>query len=537
MKKIMIVDDNCLSVEGIQKNIDWESLDSSVIHIRFDGTSAIQAMEEDPVDIIISDIEMPDLDGISMSKLAIGFNPFVKIILISAYDRFDYARRALRIGVYDYIEKPIDYSYLAEKVRGACALIDQEKKNMELLNQSRPLMTEKFFRDLIHYSGKEAAYHLASYMEYLNLELDYKFFAVILLNVENASERKAHMGVAQYEILLYNIRDTLSRYCRIFDFHYVLKDFDGLTLILCQNSSNPDHFLQSVHKIASYVAEEYQNADVSLNIGIGNVVTDLWNVHLSHESAVHALEYRFFFPQKNVFNAREALGRNLTLEPFSDTGEEELIRLICQKDYPALEQWIKEFSSDLLKKYQTKNLVFIRIYSLLGRILKFLYELNIDAEELETSIIKAYSSLDTFTTSGQFFSWLYRICTMACHKLDTSLKAYHDTLCSSVLSYIKNNYESSDLCLHDIAKYVNVSPAYLSALFKKNTGVNISDIIASARIDAACQYLKNSALSLKEISEKCGYANQYYFSTSFKRKLGISPSAYREAETLDQNRS
>lgn len=528
MKKVMIVDDNCLSAEGIEKNIDWKALNAQVIHIRYNGRSAIKAMEEEPADIIISDIEMPDLDGISMSKLAVSFNPFVKVILISAYDRFDYARQAIRIGVYDYIEKPIDYGYLTEKIRGACALITQEQKNMELLNQSRPLMKEKFFRDLIHYSGKEAAYHLTSYMEYLNLDLSYRFFDVVVLNIENAPELKAAMGVAQYEILLYNVHDSLERYCHIFDFYYLLRDFDGLTLILCQNSSNPDHFLQSVHKVVSFLVKEYKNTDLSLNIGIGNVASDLWNLRLSHESAVHALEYRFFFPQKNIFDAKEALGHNLTLEPFSDPREDELIRLICQKDYPALEQWIKEFSSDLLKKYQTKNLVFIRIYSLLGRILKFLYELNIDAGDLENDIVNAYSSLDTFTTGDQFFSWLYRLCTTACQKLDSSLKTYHDSLCSSVLSYIRENYEHSDLCLQDISKYVNVSPAYLSALFKKNTGANISDTITSARIDAACQYLKNSNLSLKEISEKCGYANQYYFSTSFKRKLGISPSAYRD---------
>lgn len=202
----------------------------------------------------------------------------------------------------------------------------------------------------------------------------------------------------------------------------------------------------------------------------------IYGTHFSHESASHALEYRFFFPQKNVFYAREALGQNLPLEPFSDIREDELIRLICQKDYAAIEQWIKEFSADLLLKYQTKNLIFIRIYSLLGRILKFLYELNFDADDLESSSISAYCSLDTFTTVGQFFSWLYRICTMACQKLDTSLKAFHELLCSSVLAYFRKNYEDSDLCLNDIARYVNVSLADLSALFKKKRPGEISAI-------------------------------------------------------------
>lgn len=528
MKKIMLVDDNALSLEGINKNIDWAALDARVTHIKYNGFSALEALKEESVDIIISDIEMPDLDGISMSRLAISRNPFVKILLISAYDKFEYAKNAIRIGVYDYIEKPIDYFYLAEKIKGACALIDREQKNMKLLELSRPAMIEKFFLDLLNYSGKEAAYHLTSHMQYLNLDLQYRFFNVTVFNIENASELKNESGVVQYEMLLYQIHDTIRDFSQIFDSSYLIKRFDFLELILGQNSSSANHFLQTIHKIAADIIAKYQDSGISLNIGIGNVVSDLWNVHISYESAKHALEYRFFFPQKNIFDTREAFGKNLSLEPFSDAREEELIRLICQKDYPAMELWIKEFSADLLNKYQAKDFVFVRTYNLLGRLLKFLYELDIETKDLEEKIIQAYSRLYSFNTNEKFFSWLSEICNLACQKLDISLKTYHNQLCGQVLGYIRENYQNNELCLHDIARFANVSPAYLSALFKKNMEVSISDTITSTRIEAACQYLENSTLSLREISEKCGYANQYYFSTSFKKSKGISPSAYRE---------
>ena len=154
MKKVMIVDDNALSAEGIVRNIDWELLDAEVVHVENNGDSAIESMRRAPVDLIISDIEMPNLDGISMSSLALSVNPLVKIILISAYDKFEYAKRAIRLGVCDYIEKPLDYGYLTEKIRNAFTAIDREQHNRELVEQSRPLMTEKFFSDLLHYSGR-----------------------------------------------------------------------------------------------------------------------------------------------------------------------------------------------------------------------------------------------------------------------------------------------------------------------------------------------------------------------------------------------
>ena len=103
MKKIMIVDDNYLSAEGIEKNIDWETLNAEIIHVCYNGTSAIEAMKKEPADLIISDIEMPDLDGISMSRQALEINPMVKIILISAYDKFEYASMIDEMWNYSHV--------------------------------------------------------------------------------------------------------------------------------------------------------------------------------------------------------------------------------------------------------------------------------------------------------------------------------------------------------------------------------------------------------------------------------------------------
>lgn len=166
----MIVDDNYLSAEGIEKNIDWEALNAEIIHVCYNGTSAIEAMKKEPADLIIS-----------MSRQALEINPMVKIILISAYDKFEYARRALLLGALDYIEKPLDYTYLIQKVKNAFALMEREQKNLQLLKQSRPLLTEKFFREITHLPSSEAAYRLKPYLQYLNLELNYDFYTVVVL--------------------------------------------------------------------------------------------------------------------------------------------------------------------------------------------------------------------------------------------------------------------------------------------------------------------------------------------------------------------
>lgn len=106
--------------------------------------------------------------------------------------------------------------------------------------------------------------------------------------------------------------------------------------------------------------------------------------------------------------------------------------------------------------------------------------------------------------------------------MDSSLQNYHNQIYTMALGYIRENFETNTLCLNDIARHANISPAYLSSLFKKVSGQSISDTITALRIESACHYLESTSLSLKEISTKCGYTNQYYFSNSFKKKLGMS---------------
>ena len=110
----MIIDDNHISVDGICHNIDWSDLNAEVACKAYDGQQALDYLQNNMVDLIISDIEMPQLDGLSIAQNALKINSSIKIILISAFDKFEYAKQAIRLGAFDYIEKPLDYAYLEE---------------------------------------------------------------------------------------------------------------------------------------------------------------------------------------------------------------------------------------------------------------------------------------------------------------------------------------------------------------------------------------------------------------------------------------
>lgn len=284
---------------------------------------------------------------------------------------------------------------------------------------------------------------------------------------------------------LFNLQDLITEETASLDFVYLLPDMDGYLCILGHSGCQSNSFRQLTSGLISSIADACQSLGLSLNAGIGTIVQDFWNLNHSYKSAVHALEYRFFFPHQNIFDGREALGSDLSVADFSDTKEDELIRLLCKKDTAAIDLWFQNFSDWLTQKFRTKNFAFIQIYSLLGRILKFFYELNLDTHDLEAKILYVYNHINEFHNTEELCQWLKDLCHLLCRKLDSSMNDYHQKLCELVISYINEHYTDNTLCLNDIAASANVSPAYLSALFKKNQGISLSDFITSQRISCS----------------------------------------------------
>ena len=160
MKKVVIIDDNALSAEGIAQNICWDKMGVSLAGIYYDGQSVLEQIDEIQPDIIISDIKMPGISGLEMTRAILAKYINMKIILVSAYNDFHSAREALRAGAYDYVEKPVDYEYLAKLVSDAVIQIEREQYHLESIKRSRPAIVENFFYNLTHSFPGDAQYSL-----------------------------------------------------------------------------------------------------------------------------------------------------------------------------------------------------------------------------------------------------------------------------------------------------------------------------------------------------------------------------------------
>lgn len=532
MKKAFIVDDNALSAQGIAKSIPWDKLGIEMAGVFYDSQSVLKHIVHIHPDIVISDIKMPGISGLELTKKLLDSHMGIKIILVSAYSDFQYAQEALRLGAFDYIEKPIDYGYLEEIIGNAADQIDRDHYYLESIRRSQPAMVENFFHNLIHSFPEDARYYLNDYIPYLGIGIDSRFYVSLIIDIENSEDIRTRFGFEKYYVSQMELKDELLKTFSACDLKHILIKHNRLIVIMGMNLANPAEVIHFINDRLAELMDKKKYVLLDYNIGIGNIVRDIWHIRQSYENAKLALEYRFFFTQKNIFDIRDCVNRSPLLNTWSEAQEEKLIQLLCRKDLDGLSSYTASLAETFLR-IQDKRQILVILYSLSNRILKFFYDINLDDQKLFARVTSIYQNIDSYQSCDAICKDFYDICRESCKCLTQSVNSYHSQLCRAVTEYIQSNYSNPDLGLNDLAMHVNISNAHLSSIFKNTTGISVSDAINNARIDAARLLLTNTSCSIKEISMRVGYANQYYFSACFKKKTDMTPSGYRTKFSSD----
>jgi len=339
---------------------------------------------------------------------------------------------------------------------------------------------------------------------------------------------KQSYGFEKYYVYQMSLKDEVFDAFKEYSLLHILLKHNRLILILGIDAASEPAAVQRVSDSIELLTSRHEHRILNYNIGIGDMVYDIWHIQQSYENAKQALEYRFFFTQKTIFDIRDCINKTPLNNTWSTADEEHLIRLLCKKDSEGIFQYTRRLS-ELFSGLTDKRKVFVILYSISNRILKFLYDIDSMNEEIHQQVISVYQNMDQYQTGDDICQVLFQLCVKICSHMTQSMESYYQQICHSVLDFIKHNYTNPDLGLNELALHINISKAHLSSIFKTETGLSISDAITNARIEAAKLLLHNSKLTIKEISEKVGYANQYYFSACFKKKTDMTPSTYRMA--------
>lgn len=523
MYKVFIVDDEVIVREGIRNKIQWDETPFTFAGEAGDGEIALSMIQEIKPDILITDIKMPFMDGLQLSMIVKSIQPWIRIIILSGHDEFDYAKEAIKIGVDDYILKPFSSEDLMISMLKASRKIDQQKnRNIQSpvleseINTAQYIHKQSFLHTLL--TEPQSTDSLIQEAAALSIDLDSPFFVVCLSRIHNADKDLQ---------TLQNIKHRI--YAAAENMHHVLLyaiSFDRFACIL--KSSSREKIEEESFSFAQTIQHEVQlEKDSTVITAIGSPAESPGQISVSYSEA------------ENIINMCRISGKN-RIFCYGDIRTHENSSLILQEHDPVVEQL----------KYASVNEVdkIVEDYiSLLGEnpghfgiiasylLIEVIMAVSKLVEELGDNIQNVMPRIltrDFVTHSVETPDILIKEVNSILHEIiqwrdNRSSGRYADVILKAK-KYIEENYNNPSVCLQTVSAHVCLSPNHFSTVFSQECGMTFIEYLTEIRMTMAKKLLKTTQKRSTDIAYEIGFSDPHYFSYIFKKHTGMSPREYRQ---------
>jgi len=540
MLKVFLVEDECVVREGIRDNIDWNSEGFIFCGEAADGELAYPLIQREKPDIIITDIRMPFMDGLELSQLIRNEMPQSRIIILSGYGEFAYAQKALKLGITEYILKPVSGAELLASVKAVAEKIKLERKE-EKENASRYMREMKeeeadskrrMFDEIV--SGALPVAKILERSKQLNTELSAPFFQIVLF--------KYHLGAdneTNYAEDILDINESVNQICAHSDgITFFDRAIEGNALIINADSLE-ELTARREELIASIEAIFSKFNGLHYFGGIGKPVERLTLLSESFENASRSFSLRFILG-KNAFvddeemNYMRKAGGELAFSDIQLISEiklqkvEAFLRSGNKRDIPFFtDEFLKSIGENSLDSLLFRQYIVMDIYFTSVMVLKEI----VNARELSQQFVMRPENLEAIATGKtKVKDYIISIFNTVIEKRDEQRNNNYLLMILRAKEYIAAHYADEGISLGSVAQYVNISPNYFSALFSRETGQSMVRYIIEYRMNKAKELLLRTNMLSSEIGAAVGYKDPHYFSFMFKKMQNCSPTQYRASQ-------
>ncbi len=508
MYKLLIVDDERIERNGIKYLLGEEKIDLEIFEAA-NGRDALEFIRSNKVDILLTDVKMPIIDGIELIRQAAPLFPDMKIIIFSGYSEFEYAKFAMKMGVVDYVLKPVDPEEFSNTINKVVGELEELSLKQEYEQESREYIGKHFLYQIVYGNLSQEDLEksrnilekdILGFHRMMLLETDKEFFA----RVGNAIEDEIKTTVAE-EARYLNLN---SQQCVIF-MEYKAETGLERSAVLRAAADRLVNMLKNIYDEKAYVAisESFE--------------PDVETVSEHFKELESLMQEKFYTTGRYVYEQHdESSGKD-----FGEVENDTLMKLIKQdvkmKDILNL----KKHFGELSEKYSGNNSysqVYIKF--IFSNLLKEFYDNMPDADEmLQSREIEKIYCTNTFEDIRDIM--LENI-----DKIESIFGSNPQMIhreIEVIKQYIYDNYDK-DLSVNDLAEKVYMAPSYLSFVFKNETGQNLNKFIKAYRMEKAKEMLETTHKKVVTISNEVGYENVSYFCQSFREYFGISPQKFRD---------
>lgn len=535
--KLLVADDEYIIRDGIRKQIDWNGLGIELVGAVENGRIALELLKNDTIDILLTDIHMPFMDGIQLCREARKLHPNIKIVVLSGYEEFEFAKQALELSVMKYILKPFTRKELEEAVLQAKNEVTAHRMmettlqvTMERLQESFPLLREKVLTRLVE--GRLGQREARKKLEWLEVPLSGERSAVMIVEQDESYSpplQDEEGETKSSDLMLLMLRDEIERFLRNRAQALV---FNGLNAnVICILDQIDDQRHEDLYDIAVQIKAHLLDViNVSVSIGLGGVKRDFAGIAQSYREALEALEYRFLIGESSVIpidyiNLADSSAMFFLPEKHADNlvtatrignkagirGELDAIFAALREcsglGIPAIRLCMKEFLVHTL-----------RLLLQSGLRLKALYGNDFDP----------YSELDGYKTMDDMHRGLRELFIDISEFIRDKRGNKKRTVIEKAIELILTRYHIEELSINQLSEELQMNTSYFSRLFKQETGNTFTEYLTQIRIEKAKEMLLGTTLRVSEITFRIGMKDPFYFSTLFKKYTGLNPTDFRE---------
>jgi len=524
MKKILLVDDEILIRESIRDCIHWEENGYLLCGEAPDGEMALPLIEVHRPDILITDIKMPFMDGLELSRIVKERTPSIKIIILTGHDEFEYARSALRIGVEEFCVKPVGSVELLKILQHVSNQIDAERKQLDQLQQMREIadshtsmQRDRLLHDLCNGLLSTAdAIHQAAL---LGLRLTSQYYAVAITDYRSEQ-------VSAGPLLLEDTDQIEKHLARLFHtslLQYFRRTRSETVWILCGNTE--EEVTSALSKVEKNIAQLGTILSCRIFLGIGSLEHRLHGLHASFLAADEEKTFRRLI-QLN----RNELEKNRSTKHHSILVDRNRFFEFLKIGVPAqVPSFVHSFAAGM------KDLDWS--YGLYGFYL--LNDLTLEGIHTIHEIVKNQNSTEEIFMQHQSQIRLVHSWSEACRYLTSLMQQLislrnesigkYTTVLDQVKDFIHKNYHLDKLSLQDAANHVCLSPNHLSKIFSQSTGTTFIEYLTQTRIRSAMELLMTTNARTYEVAYQVGYNDPHYFSNLFKKMTGMTTKEFRKS--------
>ena len=535
MIKVFLVEDEIVMRDGIKNNIPWEKEGLEFAGEASDGELAYPLIRKVQPDILITDIRMPFMDGLELSELVKKEFPRIKIIILSGYNEFDYAKQAIHIGVTDYLLKPITAAKLLEAVKKVADVIEKEREDARLMDKYRLEMAEntvlerqRLLRDLV--TGRVNFKEALERGEQVGMDLSASFYQLMLFKLMPMGSAVAYSDrvVSCQEAI--EERMEGRQHILVFD-----RGDEGWAFVLTGESEQEvERRMSECAASLGKMAGAYK--DIQYFGGIGSCVNRLGDLQTSYLQAGRAFAARFFTEMNRIISYSQMDGMvhgtgetiDINSVDASKVNRKTLENFLKQGTVGEASGFVEEYFQNVGEKncqsFMFRQYIVMDCYLCVST---FLEQLGLDMGRLPRELSDMEKVLKDGCALDMLKEKLVRLFEEVMTLRDSQTASKYSQVLDEAKAFIYDNYAKEEISLNTVAARVNISPSYFSSIFSQEMGVTFVEFLTGVRMEKAKELLMCSNLKTSEIGYEVGYKDSHYFGYLFKKTVGCTPKEYR----------